>query len=254
MFSKSTDQGATWAPSVVVDGAGTNFYPRLAVYGSGSHARVHVTYAYMNVHIYDVYDTTGAYVGRHTTYESHVYYCRSNSGGASFGGYQVIADNDINLIIMQWDYDESMPDIAVDDDNNVIISYHTQADEGHIMSLALLIIYIIIFEGLPPFWFDYSWYKVCVKTSTNGGGTFSGSVNVVNEWFLDRSRAAIAVSGSGSSAVAYCPYSCTGVLSLGSSSVESRRLNNPFFGISVGSSRSVGDGYIVPGGAKCGPD
>lgn len=248
MFSKSTDNGVTWTEKVVVDDVGTNFYPRIACYGTGRYTRLHVVYAYMNVHIYDVYDTSGTYMGTDTSYESDVYYARSNNGGDSWGGYLTIANRDINLIIMQWDYDESMPDVKCDADNNVMVTYHTQADEGHIMSLSLLIIYIILFEGLPPTWFDYSWYKVCFKVSTSGGGAFSGQENVVNDWFLDRSRAALGLTGSGTDALAFVPYSCTGVLSLASSGVEIRSVTNPFFGESVSGDDFVGDGYVVPGG------
>ncbi|RKZ25052.1 hypothetical protein DRQ26_06560, partial [bacterium] len=74
MFSKSTDGGNTWSTAVVVDNVGTNFMPRIAVHSgtSPSNTRVHVAYNYIEMHIYDIYDTSGTYLGQDTTYEGDV--------------------------------------------------------------------------------------------------------------------------------------------------------------------------------------
>ncbi|MCK5833091.1 hypothetical protein KAH81_05405 [bacterium] len=248
MFSKSVDGGATWTEAIAVDAVGTNYSPRVAVWGSGSSARVHVVYNYVDWHSYDYYDTTGSYLYTDTISEGDVYYCRSNTGGASFGHYQGIANADLDLIILHFNYDEGGADINVDPTGNVCISFYSQADEGHIMSLVAMIIIIILYEGLPPFWLEYTWYEVDMKTSTNHGGSFSDQHEIVNEWFMDNSLCGSAIEGSGSGATMHCIYTATGILSLGSAESWYKQVRNPFFSPSNHLEEYVGDGYPVPGG------
>ncbi|RKZ30837.1 hypothetical protein DRQ36_04130, partial [bacterium] len=250
MFSKSTDEGNTWSTAIVVDNVGTNYSPRVAVYGTGASARVHVVYNYVDWHVYDYYDTMGTYLYSDTVAEGDVYYCRSTTGGATFGHYQAIANNDIDLIIMHFNYDEGGADINVDDYDNVCISYYGQADEGHIMSIALMIIIIILYEGLPPFWIDYTWYEVDMRASTNHGGSFNSQHEIVNEWFMDNSLAGSDIELSGSAATLHVVYTATGLLSLGSATAYYKQVVNPFFSPSNAMDEYVADGYPVPAGVR----
>ncbi|HDG68107.1 MAG TPA: hypothetical protein ENG11_03055, partial [candidate division Zixibacteria bacterium] len=208
--SRSLDGGYTWESSVTIDGSGWNLIPRIAAFTAGAYTRLHVAYQKVEMHIYDVYDTSGTYLGQDTTYEGDIYYSRSNNSGASYSTHYALANSDIDLIIMHFNYDESYPDVAVDGNNDVAVAYNSQADEGHLISIALLIIYIILYGGLPPFWFDYTWYTINYKYSTNGGGTWSGEEEIVNDWFADRWYPAIDIYGTGPSAKMYCAYAEAG--------------------------------------------
>jgi hypothetical protein len=250
MFSKSTDAGVTWSVAVVVDGVGTNFSPRVAVWGIGSSARVHVVYNYVDWHTYDYYDTTGSYLYTDTIAEGDVYYCRSNTAGSTFGHVQAIADKDIDLIILHFNYDEGGADINVDEAGNVAISYYSQADEGHIISIVAMIILIILYEGLPPFWLEYTWYEVDMRASTNHGGSFDSQHEIVNEWFMDNSLSGTDIEGTGSAATLHCIYTATGILSLGSATSWYKQIRNPFFSPSNYLDEYVGDGYPVPSGVR----
>jgi len=250
MFSKSTDGGDTWSEEIVVDNVGTNFSPRVAVYGTGSSARVHVVYNYVDWHVYDYYDTTGSFMYSDTVPEGDVYYCRSNTGGSTFGHYQAIANSDLDLIIMHFDYDEGGADINVDDNDNVCISFYGQADEGHVISLVAMIIIIILYEGLPPFWIDYTWYEVDMRTSTTHGGSFNSKYEIVNEWFMDNSLAAHDIEGNGSGATMHLVYTATGILSLGSATSYYVQIDNPFFSPSIDFDEFCADGYPVPAGVR----
>ncbi len=249
MFSKSTDGGITWSEAVIVDNIGTNFMPRIAVCSgtSPSNTRVHVAYNYIDMHIYDIYDTSGTYLGQDTVYEGDVYYSRSNNGGATFSTYYPIANNDIDLIIFSFQYDEGGADIAVDEDNEVAVAYYSQADEGHLISLALLIVYILLTGGLPPFWFDYTWYTVCYRASINGGGTFGPEIEIVNDWFVDRWNPGIDVYGSGPGAELHCAYTEAGFMSLAEATAYFKKVIDPFYAPSVSSKTFVADGYTFAG-------
>lgn len=250
MFSKSTDAGHTWSDAIVVDDVGPNYSPRIAVWGTGASAIVHVVYNYIDTHVRDYYDTTGSYLYSDTISEGDVYYCKSNSGGSTFGHYQAIANNDINILFISINYDEGGADINVDDADNVCITYYGQSDEGHMVSMAIMIILIILYEGLPPFWFDYTWYEVDMKTSINHGGSFSGRHRIKHEWFMDNSLAGSDVEGTGSSATTHLIYTATGILSLGSATSYYRQVDNPFFGASNDMDEFVADGYVVPAGLR----
>jgi len=254
MASRSTDGGITWSTSITVDGSGINMLPRLAAFTLGAYTRVHLSYQKVEMHTYDIYDTSGTFLGVDTTYEGDVYYSRSNNSGVSYSSHYPIANSDIDLIIIYFNYDESYPDVCVDDGNNVVIAYNSQADEGHIISIAILIIYIILFEGLPPFWFDYTWYTVCYRASTNGGGTFNDEEEIVNDWFVDRWYPAIDVDGVGSGAKLFVSYAQSGFLSLMEATTVLKAVTNPFYSPSVGSEIFVGDGYCIGGGLKVGND
>ncbi|HHS51042.1 MAG TPA: hypothetical protein ENN07_08005 [candidate division Zixibacteria bacterium] len=249
MFSKSTDGGSTWSTAIAVDAVGTNYSPRVAVWGTGASARVHVVYNYMEIHYHDVYDLeTGTYLYTDTILEGDVYYCRSNTGGSTFGHYQAIANRDINLIVLRFDYDEGGADISVDPNGNVAITYYSQADEGHIMSIVIMIILIILFEGIPPFWLDYTWYISCMRASINHGGSFGSEHRIIAEWFMDNSLTASDIEGSGSGATLHCIYTATGILSLGSATSWYRQVRNPFYSPSNYLDKYVADGYPVPAG------
>ena len=252
--SRSLDGGYTWESSVTIDGSGWNMRPRIAAFTAGAYTRLHVAYQKVEMHIYDIYDTTGTYLGQDTTYEGDIYYSRSNNSGASYSTHYALANSDIDLIIMHFNYDESYPDVAVDGNNDVAVAYNSQADEGHLISIALLIIYIILYGGLPPFWFDYTWYTINYKYSTNGGGTWSGEEEIVNDWFTDRWYPAIDIYGTGPSAKMYCAYAEAGFLSLMEATTSMREVDNPFFGPSVGDEVFVADGYPVGGCLKVGSD
>ncbi|RKZ34601.1 hypothetical protein DRQ33_01810 [bacterium] len=252
--SRSTDGGYTWESSVTVDGSGWNLMPRLAAFTAGAYTRVHLTYQKVEMHIYDIYDTSGTYLGQDTTYEGDVYYSRSNNTGASYSSHYPLANSDIDLIILHFNYDESYPDIAVDDANNVAVAFNTQADEGHILNIALLIIYIILFEGLPPFWFEYTWYTIEFRSSTSGGGTWSSAEEIVNEWFVDRWYPAIDIYGTGAGATMFCSYAQAGFLSLMNATTVMKEVDNPFYSPSVGDEVFIADGYCVSGGLKAGSD
>ncbi|GEM_PF-2207889 len=248
MFSKSTDGGSTWSTAIAVDAVGTNYSPRVAVWGTGASARVHVVYNYVDWHTYDYYDTSGTYLYTDTVQEGDVYYCRSNTGGASFGSFQSIANRDLDLIILHFNYDEGGAGVCVDPTGNVAVTYYSQADEGHIASLAVMIILIILFEGLPPFWLEYTWYISCMRGSNNHGGSFNSEHRIVSEWFMDNSLIGADVEGSGTSAILHCVYTATGVLSLGSASAWYKQVQDPFFSPSTRYDNYVGDGYAIPSG------
>jgi hypothetical protein len=250
MFSKSTDAGHTWSTAIVVDNVGTNYSPRVAVYGTGFSAIVHVVYNYVDWHVQDYYDTSGTYLYTDTIFEGDVYYARSTSGGSTFGAYQAIANRDINILFININYDEGGPDINVDGVGNVCITYYGQADEGHYMSMAIMILLIILYEGLPPFWIDYTWYDVNMRASINHGGTFGSRHRIMMEWFMDNSLTGSDVQGTGSSAITHCIYTATGILSLGSATSYYRRVTNPFFSPSNSMDNFVASGYVAPSGLR----
>ena len=252
--SRSTDGGNTWESAVTIDGSGWNTLPRLATFTAGAYTRVHLTYQKTEMHIYDIYDTSGTYLGQDTTYEGDIYYSRSNNTGASYSTHYAIANSDIDLIVLHFNFDESYPDIAVDDANDVVIAYDSQASEGYLLSIATWILYIILTNGLPPFWWEYTWYIIDYKTSTNGGGTWSSENQLVNDWFVDRWYPAIDVYGTGASAELFGTYAESGFLSLASATTAMRKVDNPFYSPSVDDEVFVGDGYCVPGGLKVGND
>ncbi len=101
-FSKSTDGGATWLPRVAVDTQGPNYYPQMAVYGSGSSARIYIAYTYE-------YDASN--------YDYDVYVAYSTDGGSTWNYAGVGVSS----------YYENMPHIAVDDEGYVYVAY-TYAD------------------------------------------------------------------------------------------------------------------------------
>ncbi|MCD6097749.1 hypothetical protein J7K18_02535 [bacterium] len=252
MSSRSTDGGVTFESARIVDDIGVNYMPRVDVYGSGNTAKVHVVYNYIEMQTYMIFDTSGTYLGTDTVYEGDVYYTRSNNGGRTYGHYQTIANNDINLIIFGFTYDENGADIFVDDMNNVYISYYSQADEGHIISVVTWIIWIIVTGGLPPFWWDYTWYKVCMRVSGDGGINFNSQEDVENEWFVDNSYCAVGVKGSGSSATAYVPYTNTGVLSLFGADLYFKWVDDPLGSFSPSDETYIDVGYVIPGGCAAG--
>jgi len=250
MFSKSTDAGLSWSTAIVVDNVGTNYSPRIAVWGTGFSAIVHVVYNYVDWHVQDYYDTTGTYLYSDTIFEGDVYYCRSNSGGSTFGHYQAIANSDINILFIAINYDEGGADINVDEYDNVVISYYGQSDEGHIMSMAIMLLLIILYEGLPPFWIDYTWYEVDMRASINHGGTFNSKHRIMHEWFMDNSLTGSDIEGTGSGATLHAIYTATGILSLGSATAYYRQVINPFFSPSNNMDNFVSDGYAVPAGVR----
>ncbi|MBN1755599.1 hypothetical protein JW877_05230 [bacterium] len=271
MHAKSEDAGSTWTEPVIVDNVGTNYFPQIAVWGSGYSARVHVAYNYLDFHVHDVIDIEGGYMGRDTVWEGDVYYSRSNNGGNSFGHFQAIANNDIDLsdyglpsisgIPTSFHYDEGGADISVDEANNVYISYYNQSDEGHILNVALWIIYLIIYYlitggfGLPPFWFDYNWYCVEMRCSSNGGADFNSAIEVEEEWFWNYSYNAHDVYGSGGNAVVHIAYTDVGVAipllpPLSNGNVYYRRIRNPLYSPSRTSSIGGWVGYVAPGGLQ----
>jgi len=260
MSAYSTDGGRTFSNAVVVDNVGWNYMPRIAVYGN-NHAttKVHIAYNYVDVNIYDIYDTSGTYLGTDTVYEGDVYYCKSTNGGRSFGGYQAIANNEIDLIVMNFTYDEGGVDIDADSANGVHISYYSQSDEGHLLSLALWIIYIILFGSLPPFWFDYTWYTVAMRSSPDGGGTFTGQRDVVDEWFVDNVYQCLDVTGVGTNQRAHVAFTNLGVEiplwgPTSNGDVYYRTVLDPLGSFSVSPKTYIDVGYVVPGGIKAGSD
>ncbi|MBN1755600.1 hypothetical protein JW877_05235 [bacterium] len=271
MFSRSTDAGATWSEAIIVDNVGTNYFPQIAVWGTGFSARVHIVYNYVDIHITTVIDTSGGYLGEDTTFEGDVYYCRSNNGGSSFGHYQAIANNDIDLgdyglpsipgIPTAWHYDEGGADITVDVGNNVYISYYAQSDEGHLLNITLWIIYIIAYYlitgefGLPDWWFDYNWYNVEMRCSSNGGSDFNDALEIKEEWFWNYSYNSLDVYGSGPNAVVHIAYTDVGVAipllpPISNGNIYYRKVLDPLYSPSLTSEIGGWVGYVSAGGLE----
>lgn len=268
MSSRSDDGGETWSEAIIVDNVGTNYFPQIACWGSGYSARVHVVYNYIDMHIQTLIDIEGGGISYDTVYEGDVYYCRSNNGARSFGHYQEIANSDIDLsdygipvipgIPMSFHYDEGGADVSCDGGNNVYVSYYSQADEGHLINIALWVVYLLLRYlltgefGLPSDWFEYTWYTVELRCSSNGGIDFGGEIDIKNEWFYDFSYCAHDVYGTGPNAVVHIAYTDMGIAipflpPISNGNVFFRKVRNPLGGGSLTGEVGVWSGYVNPG-------
>ena len=260
MFARSTDGGRTFSEPKIVDDVGMNYQPKIAVYGDDyTTTKVHIAYNYVDINIYDIYDSSGYYVGTDTTFEGDVYYCRSNNGGRVFSSPQVIANKDLDLIVMSFYYDEGGVDIDTDSTGGVHISYYSQSDEGHLMSLALWILYIIIFEAVPDFWFDYTWYTVSMRSSPDGGVNFTGQHDIIDEWFIDNVYQAMDVTGSGDSVRVHSAFTNMGIEipligPISNGDVYYREVSDVYNTFTTEPKSYVDVGYVVPGGLKVGSE
>ncbi|MCD6417165.1 exo-alpha-sialidase [bacterium] len=97
-FSKSTDGGATWLPRVAVDTYGPNYRPQMAVYGTGSTARIYIAYVYE-------YDAAN--------YDYDIYLSYSTDGGSSWN----------TVVVGGSSYFEDMADVQVDDNGYIYVVY-----------------------------------------------------------------------------------------------------------------------------------
>lgn len=270
LCSRSTDGGLTWSDPATVDNIGTNYFPVVDAWGSGYGSRVHVAYNFIDYHVHNIVDFGGGFLGVDTVWEGDVYYCRSNNAGRSFGGFQAIANNDIDLsdyglpsipgVPTAFHYDEGGADISVDDANNVYVSYYNQSDEGHLLNIGLWILYLIIYYlitggfGLPPIWFSYNWYCVEMRCSSNGGINFGGAIEVKEEWFLNYSYNSSDVFRSGSEAIVHIAYTDLGIAiplfpPSDDGEIYFKTIGNPLYHPHTSGERDVtGDGYVAAGG------